>query len=171
VVDLAGHPQVDQWTPHRAPTEVPYDQSAGGLLRRELVVHLDQPSAVQHTDPLGAVRHEFAEIPIGELPMYSPDYDSDFPAAARALKSTIAAVDAVLFVTPEYNRSIPGALKNAIDWGLSTSWRELVRRHPGGGHRCLRRPDRHGDGPAKPVSRSNTTFLWAARDSNPEPTD
>jgi chromate reductase len=59
---------------------------------------------------------EFTEIPIGNLPLYSPDYDSDFPPEARELKASIAAVDAVLFVTPEYNRSIPGALKNAIDW-------------------------------------------------------
>lgn len=64
---------------------------------------------------------EFTEIPIGGLPLYSPDYDSDFPPAARALKSSIAAVDALLFITPEYNRSIPGALKNAIDWA-SRPW-------------------------------------------------
>jgi len=61
------------------------------------------------------------EIPIGELPLYSYDYDADYPPPARALKDAIAAVDAVLFVTPEYNRSIPGALKNAIDWG-SRPW-------------------------------------------------
>ena len=61
------------------------------------------------------------EIPIGELPLYSYDYDADYPPPARALKEAIAAVDAVLFVTPEYNRSIPGALKNAIDWG-SRPW-------------------------------------------------
>ena len=60
---------------------------------------------------------EMREIPIGELPLYSYDYDADYPPPARALKDAIAAVDAVLFVTPEYNRSIPGALKNAIDWG------------------------------------------------------
>lgn len=59
---------------------------------------------------------EFVEIPIRDLPLYSPDYDDDFPAAAVTLKDNIAAVDAVLFVTPEYNRSIPGGLKNAIDW-------------------------------------------------------
>lgn len=56
------------------------------------------------------------EIIIAELPLYSYDYDKDYPPAGRALKQAIAAVDAVLFVTPEYNRSIPGALKNAIDW-------------------------------------------------------
>src|SRR5687767_2071380 len=61
------------------------------------------------------------EIPIGELPLYSYDYDADYPPSARALKDAIAAVDAVLFVTPEYNRSIPGPLKNAIDWA-SRPW-------------------------------------------------
>ncbi len=63
----------------------------------------------------------FSEIPIDSLPLYSPDFDSDCPAEARALKDRIAASDAVLFVTPEYNRSIPGALKNAIDWA-SRPW-------------------------------------------------
>ncbi len=63
----------------------------------------------------------FTEIPIGNLPLYSPDYDSAYPPEAIALKEAIAGSDAVLFVTPEYNRSIPGALKNAIDWA-SRPW-------------------------------------------------
>ena len=63
----------------------------------------------------------FVEIPIRDLPLYSPDYDADYPSEGRALKEAIAAVDAILFVTPEYNRSIPGALKNAIDWA-SRPW-------------------------------------------------
>jgi chromate reductase, NAD(P)H dehydrogenase (quinone) len=61
------------------------------------------------------------EIPIADLPLYSYDYDADYPPPGRALKAAIAGVDAVLFVTPEYNRSIPGALKNAIDWA-SRPW-------------------------------------------------
>ena len=64
---------------------------------------------------------EFTEIPIGNLPLYNRDYDADYPPEARALKEAIAAVQAILFVTPEYNRSIPGALKNAIDWA-SRPW-------------------------------------------------
>ncbi|MEU7245165.1 NADPH-dependent FMN reductase [Streptomyces sparsogenes] len=64
---------------------------------------------------------EFDEISIRELPLYSYDYDSNFPAEGRKLKSSIASSDAILFVTPEYNRSIPGALKNAIDWA-SRPW-------------------------------------------------
>jgi NAD(P)H-dependent FMN reductase len=59
---------------------------------------------------------EFTEIPIKDLPLYSYDYDAHYPAAGRALKNALASVDAVLFVTPEYNRSFPGGLKNAIDW-------------------------------------------------------
>ena len=58
----------------------------------------------------------FAEIPIRDLPLYNYDFDTDYPPEGRALKDAIAAVDAVLFVTPEYNRGIPGGLKNAIDW-------------------------------------------------------
>lgn len=65
----------------------------------------------------------FTEIPIGNLPLYSPDYDADFPPESRALKSAIASMDALLFVSPEYNRSIPGALKNALDWA-SRPWGE-----------------------------------------------
>ena len=63
----------------------------------------------------------FNEIPIGNLPLYSPDFDSDYPPEALALKDAISGSDAVLFVSPEYNRSIPGALKNAIDWA-SRPW-------------------------------------------------
>ena len=59
---------------------------------------------------------ELSEISIGDLPLYSYDYDPDYPPVARAFKDAIGHVDAVLFVTPEYNRSIPGSLKNAIDW-------------------------------------------------------
>ncbi|PXW29082.1 UNVERIFIED_CONTAM: chromate reductase [Williamsia faeni] len=64
---------------------------------------------------------EFVEIAIRDLPLYSQDYDDDFPPEATAFKEAISAVDAVLFVTPEFNRSIPGALKNAIDWA-SRPW-------------------------------------------------
>ena len=63
----------------------------------------------------------FTEIPIANLPLYSQDFDSDYPPEALALKEAIGRSNAVLFVTPEYNRSIPGALKNAIDWA-SRPW-------------------------------------------------
>jgi chromate reductase len=71
---------------------------------------------------------QFTELPIGNLPLYSPDYDTDYPPEARALKEAISRSDAVLFVTPEYNRSIPGALKNAIDWA-SRPWGQNSFHH------------------------------------------
>jgi chromate reductase len=68
---------------------------------------------------------QFEPIPIAQLPLYSQDFDADYPAAGRQLKQQIEAADAVLIVTPEYNRSIPGVLKNAIDlasrpWGTNS---------------------------------------------------
>lgn len=65
----------------------------------------------------------FTEIPIRDLPLYNYDFDDDYPQPARALKESIEASDGILFVSPEYNRSIPGGLKNAIDWG-SRPWGE-----------------------------------------------
>ncbi len=75
---------------------------------------------------------EFTEIPFGELPLYSYDYDADFPPVARELKKAISASDAILFVTPEYNRSIPGALKNAIDWASRPYGTNAFARKPSG---------------------------------------
>ena len=73
---------------------------------------------------------ELVEIPIRDLPLYSQDYDDDYPPVARALKQSIADVDAILFVTPEYNRSIPGGLKNAIDWATRPWGRNSFTRKP-----------------------------------------
>ncbi|MHB1169635.1 MAG: NADPH-dependent FMN reductase [Longimicrobiales bacterium] len=56
------------------------------------------------------------EITYADLPAYSYDHDPDYPQVARDFKEKILSSDAILFVTPEYNRSVPGALKNAIDW-------------------------------------------------------
>jgi chromate reductase len=70
------------------------------------------------------------EIPLKDLPLYNRDYDGDYPQVAREFKDAIAAVDAVLFVTPEYNRSIPGALKNAIDWASRPYGKNSFARKP-----------------------------------------
>jgi chromate reductase, NAD(P)H dehydrogenase (quinone) len=56
-------------------------------------------------------------VPIGGLPLYDQDEDADPPAPWREFRERVRRAEAVLFVTPEYNRSIPGALKNAIDVG------------------------------------------------------
>jgi chromate reductase len=71
---------------------------------------------------------EFTEIPIRNLPLYSPDYDANYPPEAVALKEAIHASQGILFVTPEYNRSLPGALKNAIDWA-SRPWGQNAFDH------------------------------------------
>ena len=73
---------------------------------------------------------EFKEIPFKDLPLYSYDYDDDFPQVARDFKAAITASDAILFVTPEYNRSIPGGLKNAIDWASRPYGTNAFTRKP-----------------------------------------
>jgi len=57
------------------------------------------------------------EIPIGELPLYNQDLDAALPAPAVKFKQQVESMQGLLFFTPEYNRSYPGVLKNAIDWG------------------------------------------------------
>jgi chromate reductase len=58
-----------------------------------------------------------ASPPIGDLPLYNADVQAvGFPAAVNMLADTIRAADGVIFNTPEYNYSVPGVLKNAIDW-------------------------------------------------------
>ena len=53
---------------------------------------------------------------LGDLPLYDEDLESDAPESVRRLREDWAAADAILFATPEYNGSVPGGLKNAIDW-------------------------------------------------------
>ena len=57
----------------------------------------------------------FKQVEIGDLPQYNQDDDAQQAASVKRLKTEIAAAQGLLFVTPEYNRSIPGVLKNAID--------------------------------------------------------
>jgi chromate reductase len=73
---------------------------------------------------------QLSEIPFRDLPIYSYDYDADYPRVARTFKQAIAASDAILFVTPEYNRSIPGGLKNAIDWASRPYGKNAFTRKP-----------------------------------------
>jgi chromate reductase len=71
-----------------------------------------------------------SEIPIRDLPLYSYDYDAEFPHVAQAFKKAIEEADGLLFVTPEYNRGIPGGLKNAIDWGSRPKAANSFARKP-----------------------------------------
>ncbi len=67
----------------------------------------------------------FSILEIGDLPHYNEDYEADPPAAYTRFRGAIAAADALLFVTPEFNRGLPGVLKNAIDVG-SRPWGRSV---------------------------------------------
>ena len=64
------------------------------------------------------VEFEYVDL---NLPLFNQDLEADFPAEAKKVKEQVEAADGVLFATPEYNRSIPGVLKNAIDWA-SRPW-------------------------------------------------
>lgn len=57
----------------------------------------------------------FDYLEIGAVPLYNQDLDNDPPAAWKQIRQRVRDADAALFVTPEYNRSVPGVLKNAID--------------------------------------------------------
>jgi chromate reductase, NAD(P)H dehydrogenase (quinone) len=65
---------------------------------------------------LAAGKLDLKLVDISDLPLFNQDLEADYPTAATRVKDEIAAADAVLFVTPEHNRSIPAALKNVIDW-------------------------------------------------------
>jgi len=65
---------------------------------------------------LGPPEWEYVSVRIDEVPFFDQDLQERPPESVVRLKEAIASADALMFVSPEYNRSIPGALKNAIDW-------------------------------------------------------
>lgn len=66
--------------------------------------------------PAGVEVELFEPAGIADLPLYDQDLEGDAPVSARRLREAWAGADAILFATPEYNGSVPGGLKNAIDW-------------------------------------------------------
>jgi chromate reductase len=66
-------------------------------------------------EKLASPEFKFTRAEIGDLPLYNQDDDANQAPAVKRLKAQIAAARGLLFVTPEYNRSIPGVLKNALD--------------------------------------------------------
>ncbi|MBI1196331.1 MAG: ACP phosphodiesterase [Phenylobacterium sp.] len=74
---------------------------------------------------------KFDIVEIGDLPHFDQDLESDPPAQWVRFRKEIAAADAVLFVTPEFNRSVPGALKNAIDVGSRPYGQSVWNGKPG----------------------------------------
>ena len=69
-------------------------------------------------------------VEIGELPLYNQDWEDDPPQSVQKFRQAIARADAILFVTPEYNRSIPGVLKNAIDVGSRPYGQSVFDKKP-----------------------------------------
>lgn len=109
---------------------------------------------------------EFTEIVIKDLPLYNRDLDGDFPQSAIDFKASVAARDALLFVTPEYNRSLPGALKNAIDWASRPSGENVIARKATAVIGAS--PGHIGTAVAQQSLRSILSFLNAPQMNSPE---
>lgn len=92
-----------------------------GSLRKDSNSELVAKSAIDLL-PEG---YEGEILEIGHLPFYNQDHDKDSPQEFVEFRDKVKGVDAILFVTPEYNRSVPAVLKNAIDLG-SRPWGESV---------------------------------------------
>jgi chromate reductase len=75
---------------------------------------------------------ELSIVEIGDLPLYNEDLEADVPAAWARFRDRIGRAEAVLFVTPEYNRSVPGLLKNAVDVGSRPYGKSVFSRKPAG---------------------------------------
>jgi chromate reductase len=83
-----------------------------GSLRRE---SLNRKLASALAD-MGADFANFAVVPLGDVPLFNQDLEDEVPAPVLRLRESVRAADALLFLTPEYNRGIPAVLKNAVDW-------------------------------------------------------
>jgi chromate reductase len=133
-----------------------------GSLSRESI-NRRLASALQRVAPR---EFEFFEITYGDLPLYNRDLDGDYPQAARDLKAAIQSADAVMFVTPEYNRSIPGPLKNAIDWGSrpygDNAWDDKPTAVIGAS------PGKIGTAVAQQTLRSTLSYLNVRQMTSPE---
>lgn len=79
---------------------------------------------------LAADKLDCSIVEIGDLPLYNQDLDKTPPEAWLRFREQVKAADGVLFVTPEYNRSVPGVLKNAIDVGSRPYGRSVFTKKP-----------------------------------------
>lgn len=98
-----------------------------GSLRKESLTRKLAKALVELAPP--GLRLEIVEI--RSLPLYNPDEDSAPPAPWQEFRDRLRRADAVLFTTPEYNRSLPGALKNAIDVGSRPYGQSVWNHKPG----------------------------------------
>lgn len=72
----------------------------------------------------------FNFVPVDDVPLFNKDLEADPPAPVVAFRKAIDGADAVLFATPEYNRGIPGVMKNLIDWGSRPPGKASLRGKP-----------------------------------------
>jgi chromate reductase len=80
--------------------------------------------------PLAPTGLEFDSFDISKLPYFSQDLEDNPPQIVKDLRETVKKADGILFITPEYNRSIPGVLKNAIDWASRPYGRGDLNQKP-----------------------------------------
>jgi len=99
-----------------------------GSLRKESFSRKVAKAMIALAEP--ALRLEIVEI--GHLPLFNQDFEADLPQVVRDFKQKIESFDAVLFVTPEYNRGVPGVLKNAIDVASRPYGKSAWSRKPAG---------------------------------------
>ena len=100
-----------------------------GSLRKESF-NRKVAKAVEELKPAGL---QFEEIPIGDIPFYNEDLETSSPPPQwTSFRQRIKAADAVLFFTPEYNRSVPAVLKNAIDVGSRPYGQSVFDGKPAG---------------------------------------
>ena len=100
-----------------------------GSLRKESLNRKLAKSLIE----LGPPELKLEIVEIGTLPLYNQDLDTASPPAEWiAFRDAVRPADAVLFVTPEYNRSVPGALKNAIDVGSRPYGKSVYDKKPAG---------------------------------------
>jgi chromate reductase len=97
-----------------------------GSNRRESVNRLLAQAIVN----LGVSGLQFSWIRIDDMPIYNADLEGNRPEAVTRFTEQVAAADGVLFVTPEHNRSLPAALKSAIDWGSKPNEKNVWRGMP-----------------------------------------
>lgn len=81
---------------------------------------------------LGSDALEFEFIEVSNLPLYNQDYDENPPKEFNQFKNQVNSCDAILFFTPEYNRSVPGVLKNAIDIASRPYGKSVWAKKPAG---------------------------------------
>ena len=111
---------------------------------------------------LAPAQLEMTEISFKDLPVYSYDYDANYPPVATAFKDAIAAVDAVLFVTPEYQPVHPGRPEECHRLGQPALRQERIRAESVRHHRYIAGEDRHGHCPA--ASAQHSRFLQLTAD-------